>query len=210
MFTELVKVPATVWAQYTFQKDILRDKLSDTQKQEIAEKAISCGKSEAEKLLIIDREITPLELVREKGIEFSYMPEEKIGDRVMFALYTSPNLIQISEEPIKKVANLNLPGLTEDKIKDLLLSHELFHYIETHDETIYTQKTQITLWKFLFYTHKSQVRTLSEIAAMSFAETMNNLPYSPFLLDILLIHAYDPTAAKKMYNEVMDLYQTSL
>ena len=108
-------------------------------------------------------------------------------------------------EPIEKAAENEeiRKFVTEEQIKNLILGHELFHFLEEEDEGIYTRSETITLWKFLGYEHRSTVRALSEIAGMAFTKKLNQFPYSPFTLDILLYYNYNSDEALNIYSEVI-------
>lgn len=114
-------------------------------------------------------------------------------------------------EPFDKVTTLLMEleqeGLTlirSDQLRDILIGHELFHYLELMNTNhIYTRTMKLKLWSFLFYTHYSTIRTLGEIAGMYFTKRLNHLSCSPFLLDILLIYAYYPEQAERLYQDIM-------
>ncbi|PQF22846.1 hypothetical protein [Enterococcus mundtii] len=48
------------------------------------------------------------------------------------------------------------------------------------------------LWRFFGYRHQSKIRALSEIAAMSFSEKLNNVGFSPYVLEVAMTWPYDP------------------
>lgn len=52
---------------------------------------------------------------------------------------------------------------------------------------------------------KSPVVDLSEMAAMSFARELLGLDSSPYMLDVLLVYAYDKEAAWGLYEEIGEL-----
>ena len=203
---DLTPINDQVWGQYAFSRELLNRKLTAEQRQELITASIEEGERTAEKIQIKYPNFSIAEVIAAQGVKVEMMKndDEVIGSRILFALYTPPKLIQISKAPIQKIGAFNLPGLAEQDVENMMLAHELFHHIESHDKEMYTQKTKIVLWKFLFYSYKSTVRATSEIAAMAFSRTLNQLKYSPFMLDILLFYSYDPQTATKMYYEVMD------
>ena len=81
--------------------------------------------------------------------------------------------------------------------------------LEEEEEEIYTRTETITLWKFFGYRHTSTIRALSEIAGMAFTKNLNQFPYSPFTLDILLYYNYNSSEASAIYAEVMQQYEES-
>lgn len=203
---DLTSIDDMVWGQYAFSREMLNKKLTPEQRHDFITESIKTGVETAEKIQIKYPNFSIAEIVAAHGIRVEMMKneDEVVGSRILFALFTPPNLIQISKGPIEKIGAYELPGLAAENVENMMLAHELFHFIESHDKEMYTQKTKIVLWKFLFYSYKSTVRATSEIAAMAFSKTLNQMKYSPFMLDILLFYSYDPQTATKMYYEVMD------
>ncbi len=81
-----------------------------------------------------------------------------------------PDLIQIMREPIDKaVKGGSLDGFTtREQLEDLILGHEIYHYLEEEYDGIYTRTEKIRLWKILGFENRSTIRALSEIAGMYF------------------------------------------
>ncbi|WP_427159117.1 hypothetical protein, partial [Bifidobacterium longum] len=76
-----------------------------------------------------------------------------------------------------------LASISKETAQALIIGHELFHHIEASVKGIYTQSEKIVLWRLPFYTHQSNIRALSEIAAMSFSKEMNQSDFSPYVLE---------------------------
>ena len=51
---------------------------------------------------------------------------------------------------------------------------------------------------------KSHPKILSEIGAMAFALKFNNLTFSPYILDYLLLYKVDKKKAQELYEAVME------
>ncbi len=210
MIFNLEQVPDEVWGEYLFARDILTEKISEEQKRQMIAASVRCGYETAEKIKKQYSGMGVKEILDAESVHLVHQEEERIGNRILFALYQSPGAIMLMDGPIERIKNEEqIPQEFRDKISDLILGHELYHHIECHDTEIYTQKTRISLWKFLFYEHKSNVRTTSEIAAMCFSRAINEVDYPTFLLDILLIYVYDKNQAIEMYQEVMALNDNS-
>ena len=58
---------------------------------------------------------------------------------------------------------------------------------------IYTRTEKVELWRRPF-SNRSSIVCLSEIAAMAFAAQMTGIEVSPYMLDVLLVYAYDQNA----------------
>lgn len=205
MAESLAQVNDLSWGMYAFSRDILRDKISKAEKKRMIEQAVCCGYEMADRVMDSMGTGDPWELAEKLKLKVEYEDMGQIADRVLFALFTPPDRIQIMKEPIELAAKNGLPdGLfTVEQIERLILGHEIFHYLEEEDKEIYTRKEKVVLWKLLGYESKSTVRALSEIAGMYFSKKINGFSYSPFALDILLYYNYNSNEALKMCREVL-------
>ena len=194
MIERLSKVDDISWGMYAFSRDVLCRKIDDARKQDMIRKAMECGTRKAEETAVRFGMEDPWEIAKSLGLSIVFPKEANVGGRILFALFTPPNQIQIMREPIQKAASDEQVRrlVTEDQMKNLILGHELFHFFEEEEEEIYTRTETITLWKFFGYKHTSTIRALSEIAGMAFTKNLNQFPYSPFTLDILLYYNYNP------------------
>ena len=201
----LAQVSDLSWGMYAFARDILRDKVSEEEKRRMIELAICCGYDMADKVMCSQGTWDPWELAEKLKLKVEYGDNGQTADRVLFALFTPPNLIQIMKEPIELAVKCGLPEgfLTSDQIQRLILGHEIFHYLEEEEEGIYTRREKVVLWKVLGHKSESTVRALSEIAGMYFSKKINGFLYSPFALDILLYYNYNPNEALNIYREVL-------
>ncbi len=77
--------------------------------------------------------------------------------------------------------------------RDIVLAHEYFHFLETRDyKTIFTRTYTEPCGIFK---RRSTLAPLSEIAAMSFAQELLGLSWSPFLLDWIVLSLSDRHSA---------------
>lgn len=207
MMMGLTAVDDMTWGMYAFSRDALRDKVSCARKKEMIEKSICCGYGAADKIMDQMGTSNPREIAGMLGLRVEYLDKGQIADRVLFALFTPPGLIQIMREPMDKaVKGGSLDGFTtREQLEDLILGHEIFHYLEEEDDGIYTRTEKIRLWKILGFENRSTIRALSEIAGMYFSKKLNGFPYSPFALDILLYYNYNSETALNMYREVAEI-----
>ena len=207
MMKGLSAVDDMTWGMYAFSRDALRDKVDCARKKEMIEKAVCCGCETADKIMDQMGTSNPREIAGRLGLRVEYLDKGQIADRVLFALFTPPDLIQIMREPLDKaVEGGSLDGFsTRGQLEDLILGHEIFHYLEEEDEAIYTRTEKIRLWKILGFENRSTIRALSEIAGMYFSKKLNGFPYSPFALDILLYYNYNSETALNMYREVAEI-----
>ncbi len=205
MAQELFKVKDESWGMYAFSRDILRDKIDGTQKESMIRRSIRCGEDMADQAANRLGTRNPWEMAEKLKLKVEFTERGQLADRVLFALFTPPDRIEIMTEPMERAVKQG--GLSDliskEQMTKLILGHEIFHYLEEEEEGIYTKNEKITLWKFLGLKNKSTIRTLSEIGGMYFSKKINGISYSPFALDILLYYNYSPDEALKMYREVL-------
>lgn len=202
---ELFQVKDKSWGMYAFSRDILKNKVTDKDKEVMIEKAIRCGEETATWAIEKFGTSDPWEMAEKLKLKVEFTDRGQIADRVLFALFTPPDRVEIMTEPIERLnSSSGLSELfTKEEIIKLILGHEIFHYLEDEIKGIYTRNEKVILWKFLGYENKSTLRALSEIGGMYFSRKLNQISYSPFALDILLYYNYSPDEALKMYREVL-------
>jgi hypothetical protein len=202
---ELFQVKDKSWGMYAFSRDILKNKVTDKEKEVMIEQAIRCGEETAAWAIEKFGTSDPWEMAEKLKLKVEFTDRGQIADRVLFALFTPPDRVEIMMEPIERLnGSSGLSELfTKEEIIKLILGHEIFHYLEDEIQGIYTRDEKVILWKFLGYENKSTLRALSEIGGMYFSRKLNQISYSPFALDILLYYNYSPDEALKMYREVL-------
>lgn len=210
MITELVKLSDEQWGSYAFCHEPLERKFTAEQKKEYTRRAIACGEREGELFESIRGVQTVEDAAIRQGLKIQTPDVPSGGGHVLFAQYVEPDEITVFMDCVKKAEKLieeeNLQSeLAGVRIYDLLLAHELFHYIEHQKEdAIYTQTEKIELWRKPF-SNRSRIICLSEIAAMAFAKKVVRLPYSPYVMDVLLMYSYNEEAAAALYEEIMEV-----
>lgn len=213
MVQNLLGIDDKTWGLYVFSRDILKNRIPDEIKPEMISKAIECGKHYA-KQIMAEYNSNDIRLIAKKlGLKIDYKDSLLTGKRILFASYTPPDEIVIMKEPIERAVkhlageNSNLVELfSEDSIIDIILGHELFHFVEDKfEEEIYTKTEKILLWKFLGFKNNSTIRTLGELGAMAFTREINGDKFNPFILDVLLYFNYDPSNATKIYYNVLGM-----
>lgn len=213
MIQNLLQVDDEQWGLYVFSRDILKERIPASKKSEMIKKAISCGEEYA-KRMICEYGSSDVNIIAEKLKLKTVLEDSAItGKRILFALYTPPDEIKIMTEPVNKAVQLILEDesvlieyFEKNSIMNIILGHEVFHYIEDQfEQEIYTKTEKILLWNFLGLKNYSTVRALGEIGAMAFTKELNKLKYSPFILDILLYYSYDSSSAGKIYRDILEI-----
>lgn len=205
----LCQVKDLAWAKYAFSREPLTGKFNDLQKVELTQKALNCGMEIAREYIKTYGTSSPTKLAANLGLTVAYPKIPQNGGRVLFAEFRPPKQINIFTDAIDKAAKLmEDPSVANTlgniNIPEILLSHEIFHFIEeTKASTIWTKTFKLDLWGIGPLRNKSRVVCLSEIAAMGFCKEINNLKFSPYVMDAFLVYEYSAENATRLFNEMM-------
>lgn len=209
MISELTSLSEAQWGGYAFYHEPLERKFDKTQKKEYTAKACACGRGEARRVKEKYPELSVRQILEKMGFTVKTPDVPTGGGHVIFAQYIEPAEVVVYRDCIEKANELiqreDLACCLGDlNIEELLLAHELFHGIEYRKrQTIYTQTEKIELWRRPF-SNRSRILCLSEMAAMAFAGEMLGIPYSPYVMDVLLMYSYNNEAAQALYEEIME------
>lgn len=209
LLDDLCVIPESDWAFYAFSREPMNGRFSDEERIDMYEQAARCGRQNAEKLIARYGKITAAELAEKLGLKvlFPQMPQSR--SRILFAEFAEPDTIRVYKDGLQKgEILLQNPQISRHfpegvRIENILIAHELFHVIEMRDPQIWTKNYRISLWKLGFYENTSPVAVLSEIAAMAFSQRINELTFSPYVLDCFLVYGYSPKAACALYEEMI-------
>ncbi|MCI6636722.1 MAG: hypothetical protein SOT60_06250 [Bilifractor sp.] len=209
MMGELVQMKDEQWGGYAFYHEPLERKFNAEAREHYIAEANDCGREEADLLKTELEEQGLEELIKMHGfcLEFPDMPNG--GGHVIFAQFTEPDKITVFRDCTKKAATLIRNEHLEDFLKGkdpekILLAHEFFHGVEYQKrESIYTMTEKIELLRKPF-SNRSRILALSEMAAMAFVKELLDLPYSPYVLDVLLVYSYNKKAASALYEEILE------
>ncbi len=180
-------------SQYLLAQDHLYRKISLEQQADLIAKAIQCGQAAA-----ADFSQRLPEYLQDQGIIVEPFSEETKKNQFNFVLaeFQLPNKIRLNERLINEGAALiarqsMLSFFTAAApLTDILLAHEIFHYIE-HQQQLFTLQRQLN-YKTGPFKRQARVYALSEIAAGSFVKSLLQLDFHPLLLNPLLIYSVDP------------------
>ena len=195
-FSALLGQSEEKYAEYLLAQDHLYNKISEKQRSRLRDQAIMCGKNAANRFPTHDL----WEYCQQEAIEIEYFTEEVKAENFRFVLaeFQLPNQILINQTLLKEaqafLSELNF--LSDQRVDEILLAHELYHYIENQQE-LFTIKKNLTYQTGPFK-RAARVHALSEIAAMSFAQTLLGLNFSPMVLNIVLLHNVAPEYSKEL------------
>lgn len=197
------------WGRYAFSREPLEGKFNQEQKDAYTLKSSACGREWARRMKQNYGVVSARELARKLNLKVKTPSMPSGGGQVVFAQFVEPDEITIFTDCIKQAGKIVKESgcalLEETILMETLLAHELFHVVEEQNAgVIYTRTEKIELWRKPF-SNLSSISCLSEIAAMAFAQELLELPYSPYLLDVLLVYSYDKDAAWGLYDEICQL-----
>lgn len=211
-FKKLSVINEQTWGAYEFTREMLRDKISTEEKEEIIKNSIACGKEWAKKMLVehdlgdLSGEERATKLAEKLGLTVSERSGRPTKYRMVFAQFIMDRVIEIIDEPITKYTDLveKSEKLPDPKlVREILIAHEVFHYLEAHyKEEMYPNQKTIHLWRLFKYEHRSTVSCASEIAAMAFAKELCSSDFAPQVLDVLLSYPMEIQFSKNIYEAV--------
>jgi hypothetical protein len=197
------------WASlYAFSREPLKSRVGREEKVKLSEKAMECGEMYVLKIKEIYGTIPPEKLANVLGLKVQWLEDISNRGQINFAEFVEPDVIHINMETItvaKKYLTTGIfYGILVDKtIEDILLAHEIFHYLEMQDsDTVFTRNYKIRLWQCLGFANNSRLVCLSEIAAMAFVSKYLKLGYSAYVYEVLLTYFINKQEGYRLYDEI--------
>lgn len=207
MMDHLMALSDEEWAYYLFANEPLNGKVDEQQKIDLIHKAIETGKEYSSSYKRQYGNISALKLAEKLDVKVSFPEMPSGGGHVIFGQYTEPNEIVIFKDCLDKFEQLkDSENLVFDRvlITNMLVLHEIYHHLEyLHQDEIFTRKFKLKLWNIGRLKNESPLYCLGEIAAMQFAKEFLELDYSPSILDVLLVCAYDHASGQAIYENIM-------
>lgn len=197
------------WGNYVFNRDPLVGIITPARQVEFRQKAVDCAVTLARGLRN-EYGDNPIDfLTKQMGVKLVYKNVDSGAGYTMFASYKEPDTITIFVDNAKAtdqvMAEHNLHELVgEFTTTDLLIAHELYHYLEQTIPNIFTAQKHLTLWKLGPIENRSRIICLEEIGAMAFSRELTGLKCSPYLLDVVMLYPHNPQRAKQLYEGLMN------
>ncbi len=210
---DLLTLTDDEWSLFICNRDPFSDKIKTDEQIDYASKAISCGKNLACRLKHDFGNISVKELVKIMGLNLLYVDRQNNSGQMLFAYFEEPDSITIfSENAIATDALLSEQGLShvvgDVKTSDLLIAHELYHYLEHKEHEIFTVQKHVKLWKLGIFEKKSRILCLEEIGAMAFAKELTGLYCSPYIFNVLMLYPHNQEKAQQLYESIMKFKRT--
>lgn len=212
MCRDLAQLPEEIWAAYAKSREPLRGKFTLGSYLPYYDRAKQCGYEQAEVVLASEGTVSSQELAQRWGVTIQQKPMPYGGGIVTFACYYEDSHIELFQDNAEATMDLlKTAGLAElfgnTDVPQMLLAHELFHFLQGKDPTLYVNQEQIVLWKLLGYERKSRILSLEEVASMAFAQRLLGMAVNPYIYDVLMLLPRFPEQAGALYRTIMTLQE---
>ena len=189
------------YAEYLLSQDHLFKKIPDDQRSELTHQAIECGKNAARNFSATDL----WEYCRQEAIEINYFTEELKAENFRFVLaeFQLPNRIRINQSLLDEADEFlkEQEFLKDQRVDEILLAHELYHYLE-NQQNLFTIQKQLT-YQIGPFKKQARLHSLSEIAATSFVQELLELRFSPILLNVVLLFPVAPDYSQELAKQLL-------
>lgn len=194
-FNALLDQSDEKYAEYLLSQDHLSKKIPDDQRSELIHQAIECGKNAARNFSATDL----WEYCRQEEIEIDYFSEELKAENFRFVLaeFQLPNRIRINQSLLNEADEF----LKDQRVDEILLAHELYHYLE-NQQKLFTIQKQLT-YQIGPFKKQARLHSLSEIAATSFVQELLDLSFSPILLNVVLLFPVAPDYSRELAKQLL-------
>lgn len=208
---KLQRLDDVSWGNYLFSRDSLCGRIAPEEKKRLIKLALVCGEDRAHRIKKRLGSINAEQLAEYLKLDVEYMEWEQGRDRILFALFTPPTGIQIMLEPLQRAGKQQelLSWISGEEMKNLILGHEIYHYLEEQEPALYTRAARVELWRFLGYRRRVPVRALSEIGAMAFTKQLQGGDFPPCALDVAMYYSYSPEKARGLCTEILQAVSDS-
>lgn len=206
---QLFNMDDTIYGLYATYEDPISGKIDDTNREEIIQTSLKVGRDLADKVLEESPNKSVADRIEAHNIELVIEEDKENTKFVYFGTYEHKGPITLFKGNISKSERLlkkeEVDWLSVDKVSDIVLAHELFHFYEDEYPDLYTNTKEINLWKLGPYQHKSKLICPSEIAAMSFTKQLLNLDFNPGAINYLLYSSIDKKTGEAFFEKITDL-----
>lgn len=206
---ELAALPESVWIAYARSRDPLSRRVTAEEYTRHFHAAASCGMELAREALNAGLE-TGQALADSLGVRLERLSMPEGDGMLTFAMYHEPDLIQVFTDNAQATQTLIRESGGEEflgavDIEEMLLTHELFHVLQTRHPEAYVNRKLVRLWKIGPFRRDSALLSLEEVAAMAFAQTFLGLDHTPYVYDVLMLLPQATLEGRKLYERLLQL-----
>ena len=197
----LLALDEAALVRIAFRDEPLRGKLTSAMKQSLYEGARAALLQENGGVLSLD------EAAAHWGVQVRDSRGSAAAGLGLFAVFHEPATIEIdvqnaadTDEALQKAGVYESLGAVPTR--EILLAHELYHFLEFRDGAGFTAQKHVTLWRLGRFAYKSSVPSLQEIAAMAFAQKATGLACSPWLYNVFMLAPHNPQRALALFESM--------
>jgi hypothetical protein len=206
----LLTLTGADWGRYAFSLDPLARRITPEQQEEHRRKTEQSALELANGLRARYAVRSPEQFARQLGLTLDYRSEAPAGGLRMFASFEEPATITVYTDNITATDRLlreeNLYDLVgEVQAADVLVAHELYHFLEQDVPGVYSAQKHLLLWKLGPFQNRSRILCLEEIGAMAFARELSGLKCSAYIFEVLLLYSHNPQKARQLYEHFMKI-----
>lgn len=207
---KLMQLNDMEWGKYIFSRDPLNRKVNPKQRMDMIRNAMQCGKEKAAELRKQFGNLSVSDYAKKLDLKISFEDSYGSENYIVFARFNYPDKVTIYKGNVDKVNKLILEHDMQDMmehviVENVLLAHEMFHFLEEKDNFIYTRTEKIELWKIGPFHYQSKLMAIGEIAAMAFARELNGISYNPYLFDAIMLYPHDKEKTQKLVDEILQM-----
>ena len=203
----LLALDEAALVRIAFRDEPLRGKLTSAMKQSLDEGARAEGEARAALLQENGGTLSLDEAAAYWGVQVRDSRGSAAAGLGLFAVFHEPATIEIdvqnaadTDEALQKAGVYEALGAVPTR--EILLAHELYHFLEFRDGAGFTAQKHVTLWRLGRFAYKSSVPSLQEIAAMAFAQKATGLACSPWLYNVFMLAPHNPQRALALFESM--------
>lgn len=207
-FAALERLSDENWEKYVFSHEPLANKLSVERRRQLWLASEACGHALADELLVVHGNLAISDMARRCGAKISKKWLGPVSNYTVFAQFTEPDELVIYADNAEKTDRMiDSQGLRsqigDTCVSDILLAHELYHFLDYIRGDLFTSQKHILLWTIGPIKNESRVGCLEEIGAMAFAKRLCGLSFKPYIMDVLMLYSTNPQRAKMVYDSIL-------
>ncbi len=211
-------LPIPVLALMELKQDPLYSFLDERKIGDIIDQAIHYGKQAAKKMEVSKSPAQMIDQVIHSGVRIRFTQKATQHNQSIRAQYrTTPPTIDVYRHSLQELMRFfQKTGfhVRQEEIITLHVVHEWFHHMETSHwgrTDLKLPQVSVPLWGPIY--KRRPLKRLREIAAHAFTQEIMGLPWSPLLLDHLLLliqHGQSKQQIREHFSHLNSQYQMLL
>lgn len=208
--SELLQLTDEDWWRYAFLSEPLANRISLEMRCQYSQDSTRCAVKLARDIKQLHGDTSIELLTKLLNVSLVEKPAQEGGGFSMFACFEEPNTITIfrdNADATDKLIDENRlwEVIGNVKTSDLLISHELYHYLEFTRDDVFSAQQHIKVWQIGPFKNVSRIKCLGEIGAMSFARELLGLTYSPNIFNVMMLYAQNPVSAEQLFTKILEV-----